>query len=193
MTNTSYNCPENLVLYETPKRSCGQGLHFEGCLSTSFSIGRSYNKVCGRITGYQYGPTTAFYGSSNNIDSRYINGVSLTYGSSPRRHIWSFAAALGTSYGTALALAPDTSLLILYQTSLMITTSVRLVQACGQTLFTHKGLYGMGKAVQVKVCAVISTILHGSVESFLSPLMTILKCVFAVIIIQMKVKILHLN
>ena len=99
MSNTSHNCPENLVLYETPKRSCGQGLHFEGCLSTSFSVGRSYNKVCGRITGYQYGPTTAFYQSSNNIDSRYINGVSLTYGSSPRRHIWSFAAALGTSYG----------------------------------------------------------------------------------------------
>ena len=47
---------------------------------------------------YQYGPTTAFFDSSNNIDSRYINGVSLTYGSSPRHHIWSFAAALGTSY-----------------------------------------------------------------------------------------------
>ena len=99
MTDTSYNCPGSLVLYETPKRSCGRGSSYNGCLSTSFRVNsRSYSKVCGRIIGYQVGPTTAFYGSTGNIDSRYISGVSLTYGSSPRQHIWSFVAALGHSY-----------------------------------------------------------------------------------------------
>lgn len=99
MTNTSYNCPGSLVRYDTPKRSCGRGSSYNGCLSTFFSVnGRSYSKVCGRIIGYQVGPTTPFYQSTGNIDSRYICGVSLTYGSSPRKHIWSFAAALGHSY-----------------------------------------------------------------------------------------------
>ena len=100
MTDTSYNCPGSLVQYETPKRSCGRGSSTKGCFSTSFSVNsQSYSKVCGRIIGYQVGPTTAFRQSTNDIDSRYISGVSLTYGSSPRKHIWSFAAALGHSYG----------------------------------------------------------------------------------------------
>ena len=30
----------------------------------------------------------------NTIDSVYVEGVSLTHGSSPRRHIWTFAAAI---------------------------------------------------------------------------------------------------
>lgn len=99
MTDTSYDCPEGLLLYEEPRRSCGRGSSVKTCLSTSFSVsGQSYTSVCGRIIGYQVGPTTAFYASTNDIDSRYISGVSLTYGSSPRQHIWSFAGALGHSY-----------------------------------------------------------------------------------------------
>lgn len=99
MSDVAYDCPGSLVLYETPKRSCGRGSDYKGCLSTLFSVGgQSYSKVCGRITGYQVGPTTAFYGGSNDIDSRYMCGVSLTYGSSPRQHIWSFVSGLGHSY-----------------------------------------------------------------------------------------------
>ncbi len=101
MSNTSYSCPGSLVLYETPKRSCGRGSSHRGCISTLFSVnGQFYSKVCGRITGYQVGGTTPFFRSTNDIDSRYINGVSLTYGSSPRQHIWSFASALGHMYGS---------------------------------------------------------------------------------------------
>ena len=51
--------------------------------------------MCGRITAYQVGTTNAFGGKSDpTIDSNYVDGVSLTHGSSTRQHIWTFAAAL---------------------------------------------------------------------------------------------------
>ena len=33
-------------------------------------------------------------GDNPTIDSNYVDGVSLTHGSNPRQHIWTFAAAL---------------------------------------------------------------------------------------------------
>ena len=134
MTNTTYNCPGSLVPYETPKRSCGHGTGYRGCLSTFFSVGgRLYSKVCGRIIGYQLGPTTAFVDSSNDIDSRYINGVSLTYGSSPRQHIWSFVAALGHSY-TSQWNCPCTSV--------DNTTTVRVPDFINDNYFCETGTDG---------------------------------------------------
>jgi hypothetical protein len=49
--------------------------------------------VCGRIIGYQFGSPEAYNtGSSIDSNSHYVDGVSLTHGSS-RQHIWTFAAA----------------------------------------------------------------------------------------------------
>ena len=49
--------------------------------------------MCGRIRGYQFGATGAFYRSSQGIDSYYVDGVSLTHGGAgSRQHIWTFAA-----------------------------------------------------------------------------------------------------
>ena len=58
-----------------------------------------YSRVCGKIKAYQVGTTDAFdthgcRASNINIDSNYVDGVSLTHGSNPRRHIWTFAAAV---------------------------------------------------------------------------------------------------
>ena len=54
--------------------------------------------MCGRIRGYQFGATDAFwaYGSLNQgIDGYYVCGISLTHGSGgSRQHIWTFAAGL---------------------------------------------------------------------------------------------------
>lgn len=66
------------------------------CASAFFSLPSSvqYSEVCGRIKGYQIGPTSAFFreleGISAGIESSYLDGVSLTHGQ-PRTHIWSFA------------------------------------------------------------------------------------------------------
>ena len=67
------------------------------CSSASFSTnGISYQRVCGRARGYQKRATLAFYGSNPNnnraIDEDYVSGLSITYGSNPRQHIWTFAS-----------------------------------------------------------------------------------------------------
>ena len=98
MTDTSYNCPTGLNLTSYSNRtSCGRA-HTNGreCSSTTFSVGGlSYSRVCGRIKGYQFGATNAFWIHLMDIDSYYVDGVSLTHGEPGRRqHIWTFAAGL---------------------------------------------------------------------------------------------------
>ena len=56
-----------------------------------------YNKVCGQLRGYQYRAPDAFGLNGindNNIDSCYVDGISITYGSSPRKHIWTYACGI---------------------------------------------------------------------------------------------------
>ena len=70
------------------------------CSSASFSTnGISYQRVCGRARGYQKGDTFAFYGShsaySRTINEDYVDGLSITYSSNPRQHIWTFASGRG--------------------------------------------------------------------------------------------------
>ena len=65
------------------------------CSSASFSTnGISYQRVCGRARGYQKGYTWGFYGSriDRTIDETYVSGLSITSGSNPRQHIWTFAS-----------------------------------------------------------------------------------------------------
>ena len=78
------------------------------CSSASFSTnGLSYQRVCGRARGYQKGDTVAFYGSSSyNICQGFsaidegFSGLSITYSSNPRQHIWTFANGRGERYIT---------------------------------------------------------------------------------------------
>ena len=97
MTDTSYDCPTGLNLTSYSKRTCGQShTTTGGCSSTTFSVGGlPYSQVCGRMRGYQFGATSAFYHSTQGIDSYYVEGVSLTHGGAGnRQHIWTFAAGL---------------------------------------------------------------------------------------------------
>ena len=95
MTDTSYNCPTGLNLTSYSKRTCGRSHTTQGgCSSTTFSIGGlPYSRVCGRIRGYQFGGTGAFDLDSRDIDSYYVDGISLTHGASgSRQQFWTFAA-----------------------------------------------------------------------------------------------------
>ena len=72
------------------------------CSSASFSTnGISYQRVCGRARGYQKGNTGAFHGSrleprfNRTIDESYASGLSITYSSNPRHHIWTYASGRG--------------------------------------------------------------------------------------------------
>ena len=71
----------------------------ETCSSANFSTnGISYQRVCGRARGYQKGDTAAFYGSlrvyDKTIDQDYVSGLSITYSSNPRKHVWTFAVGI---------------------------------------------------------------------------------------------------
>ena len=80
-----------------PRRLCGVNINSHlACFSAMFSThGISYSHVCGRVRGYQYQATGAFYTENRSIESYYLSGVSLTHGPpGARQHIWSFAAGI---------------------------------------------------------------------------------------------------
>ena len=99
MSDSTQNCPSGFKLYNvTGVRACGRPGSSASCVSVQFpSNGISYSQVCGRVVGYQYHSTNAFdrsLGSDNdNLNSYYVDGVSITRGS-PRQHIWTFAAGI---------------------------------------------------------------------------------------------------
>ena len=67
---------------------CFCGRSSSGCASTFFSTyGLNYTKVCGKVRGYQFGYKDAFDIGTNNIDSFYVDGISITFGSNPRQLI----------------------------------------------------------------------------------------------------------
>ena len=99
MTNSSHTCPAGLKLLTTPKRVCAKNIDGGGCSSATFNLhGIRYTHVCGKIIGYQQGSPDAFGPYYHNrgltIDDTYVDGISLTHGRNPRKHIWTFAAAL---------------------------------------------------------------------------------------------------
>ena len=105
MSDSTENCPSGFRLYQSGGvRACGRETSSVGsCTSVQFpSNGISYSQVCGRVVGYQYGSTDAVYAanyqgtetygsvidpSHNDINSYYVDGVSITHGS-PRQHVW---------------------------------------------------------------------------------------------------------
>ena len=96
MTDPDQQCPENLRLsYTNPIRLCGRKTD-SSCDSVTFTTyGVQYRQVCGRVKGYQYGSPDAFDKCpSCTIDGAYVDGVSITHGASPRKHIWTYAAGL---------------------------------------------------------------------------------------------------
>ena len=91
MSNATQNCPSGFRLYQSGGvRACGRP--GSGCVSVQFpSNGISYSQICGRVVGYQYYSTDAVYGYRNDINSWYVDGVSITRGS-PRQHVWTLIA-----------------------------------------------------------------------------------------------------
>ena len=93
------SCPSGFRLYQSePYRACGRPVTSSGsCASVQFpSNGISYSQICGRVTGYQYGHTDAiyqptYYFNHNDLNSYYVDGVSITRGS-PRQHVWTLMA-----------------------------------------------------------------------------------------------------
>ena len=97
---TTTSCPSGWQLTGfSSSRACSQLTSIgRTCDSAFFPVtGGQYTRVCGRVLGYQVGPTDAFEayddGAVTTIDGAYVAGVSLTHGTpGSRQHIWTFAA-----------------------------------------------------------------------------------------------------
>ena len=113
MTDPDQNCPDSLELkMYGSRRLCGKKTVGGACESITIPVnGQSYSQVRGRVQGLQFGTPDAFASGGSNIDGIYVDGVSITYGQSPRKHVWSFGAGLnqyraiantcpGTGYGS---------------------------------------------------------------------------------------------
>ena len=93
MSDATQNCPSGLRYYQSGGvRVCGKTNSGAGCSNPVkySSNGISYSQICGRVTGYQYAHTDGIDGP-NDLNSYYLDGVSITRGS-PRQHVWSFLA-----------------------------------------------------------------------------------------------------
>ena len=95
MSDSTQNCPSGFKLYQSGGvRACGKSS--SDCASVQFpSNGISYSQICGRVTGYQYGHTDGLR-TNININSYYVEGVSITRGS-PRQHVWTLISGINES------------------------------------------------------------------------------------------------
>ena len=110
MSDATVNCPSGFKLYQSGGvRACGRATSSVGsCVSVQFpSNGISYSQVCGRVVGYQFASPDAVDPTisgleHNDINSYYVDGVSITRGS-PRQHVWTLMAGLNeASYHNAV-------------------------------------------------------------------------------------------
>ena len=92
MNDTTQQCPTPLkYLNSSGLRLCYKGVATSCVSLTVPTFGLSYQTVCGKMAGYEIGSDDGFRTSSTSIDSGYVDGVSITYGTNPRRHIWTYA------------------------------------------------------------------------------------------------------
>ena len=98
-TNNTTQCPGDLrYLDKNSVTVCGIRItSFPPAFSSAtFNLsGILYSRMCGRIKAYQFGTPEAFH-PTKDIDSVYVDGISLTHGN-PRQHIWTFAADSNTN------------------------------------------------------------------------------------------------
>ena len=101
MTEPGGTCPNEMteLAYNNINHNlCGSSPSAIGnCISIFFPVnGFNYSKVCGQMRGYQYHSPDGFHGYLNGqgIDSNYVCGYSITHGSNPRKHIWTYAGGV---------------------------------------------------------------------------------------------------
>ncbi len=95
MTDNNTQCLTSTLAQRmnSNKRTCAinSDTNFDSCAHVNYSTDAfKYSKVCGKIKAYHSGTPDAFHRiSAVNIDSNYVDGISLTHGR-PRKHIWTF-------------------------------------------------------------------------------------------------------
>ena len=107
MSKPGATCPPGLTLHQYNNIDhglCGRPFSSSGSSASVFfsTYGVIYSKVCGQVIGYQYGSPDGFppylgggvIVNNPNIDNIYVDGVSITYSSNPRKHIWTLGVGV---------------------------------------------------------------------------------------------------
>ena len=120
MSEPNATCPPGLTLQQYNNIDHGVcGLSNYSMLASAFfsSGGNNYSEVCGQIRGYQYKSPDAFPPLVGNIGipniencNTYVDGVTITYGSNPRKHIWTYACGLSEGHFWRHLLCPCNTL-----------------------------------------------------------------------------------
>ena len=114
MTDQSQQCPPE---FHQSQRTCAIPAAAEystpACVSITFPVnGLEYSNVCGRIKAYAQGAhgTEAFWrfhvNAGPTIDDNFADGVYLTHGQSPRKHIWTFVSTTSESQTRDVLVCP---------------------------------------------------------------------------------------
>ena len=93
MSQSGTTCPQGLTQKILSGLTlCGRSdTNVASCQGTFFSsLGFNYSWVCGQLRGYQWATPNAF-GLQNFAPKHYVDGATITYGSSPHKHIWTYA------------------------------------------------------------------------------------------------------
>ena len=107
MSDPSQQCPSVWQEITTPFRVCGRRSSGGSCQGLTYSTGSvQYNQVCGRIIGYQIGPSSAFRGSGQSINTYYVEGISVTHGSPPANTSGPLLLVLRNRHVTVVKYAP---------------------------------------------------------------------------------------
>ena len=110
MADTSQQCPSPWEEYSSPVRSCSRpSTAGEVCTLVSFPVnGKTYQQVCGRVTGYRQGNPDGFDTHGTRNDENYVDGVTIAHSAS-REHIWTFAATIESGIYCPCSVAHITS------------------------------------------------------------------------------------
>ena len=103
MSESGATCPSGLSSYNFPNINYPLCDRFHSlsssCNSAFFStLGLNYSNVCGQARGYQYRGVDGIYDNnlgSSSLEGAYVDGLSITHGSNPRQHIWTYIAGQG--------------------------------------------------------------------------------------------------
>ena len=127
----------------TGQTACGTTNGTRSELSLKFPTGGNYTNVCGRVRGYSGWNVYAFFPYIQrgrlSINDNYADGVLITRGN-PRRHLWTYAAALAESYLFTNWLCPCT------RPGYNPSGIPRFV---GNNYYCESGFYGTGPSGQI--------------------------------------------
>ena len=108
MSEPNATCPPGLTLQQYNNIDhgvCGVSDYSTFASISFLSGGNNYSEVCGQIRGYQYKSPDGFppvLGSKANLTiencNTYVDGITITYGSNPRKHIWTYACGLNEGF-----------------------------------------------------------------------------------------------